>query len=286
MGGLSGLTLVCFCSHILPENLTYRHDSGMLQSMTASRTIAPFIGRTIGDLFVMCEGPRKGHHATALCRCKCGFVWAVRPAELRSGSTKRCRACRRTTRTHGMCATAEYRIWSAMRMRCRPLPANKNHGARGIRVCKRWERFADFFVDMGPRPSPKHSLDRYPDKNGNYEPGNVRWALPAEQASNTRRNVIISYAGRRLIASEFIKLTGISRSVVLAWAKRGKSGEEIIRIDRERPYLRLLTHRKTTRTLRQWSIALGVTSTAIARHLAKGRSMSWVVKHFRQRVVG
>lgn len=79
-----------------------------------------------------------------------------------------------------------FNIWSMMKQRCN----NPKHtyyylyGARGVRVCDRWLSFENFVRDMGERPSPKHTIDRYPNKKGNYEPGNVRWALPAEQNKN------------------------------------------------------------------------------------------------------
>lgn len=82
--------------------------------------------------------------------------------------------------------------WYAMMSRCY-YPGHvswKEYGGRGIQVCYRWHKdnpkgFENFVADMGIRPKGK-SLDRYPDVNGNYEPGNCRWATPSEQTMNQR----------------------------------------------------------------------------------------------------
>lgn len=83
-----------------------------------------------------------------------------------------------------------YHIWRQMRQRCSnpSRPYYRHYGGRGIRVCDLWEKsFAAFERDMGPRPSPKHSIDRIDNDKG-YEPGNCRWATPKEQTRN-RSNV-------------------------------------------------------------------------------------------------
>lgn len=84
----------------------------------------------------------------------------------------------------------EYRAWRNMLTRCYNPNASsfKYYGGRGITVCERWQRSFDaFLADVGPAPSNEHSIDRFPNNNGNYELGNVRWATHEEQQKNKRR---------------------------------------------------------------------------------------------------
>jgi hypothetical protein len=85
------------------------------------------------------------------------------------------------------------------------------YGGRGIKVCKRWrEDFTAFLSDMGERPSPDHSIDRYPDKDGDYQPGNCRWATAKEQARNFRKNLIVELDGESMSLSEACEKSGIN----------------------------------------------------------------------------
>lgn len=95
-------------------------------------------------------------------------------------------------RTHGRSRTRAYEIWKSMRARCENLrhPGFKNYGGRGIAVCRRWRKFENFLADMG-EPAAGLTLDRFPNKDGHYQPGNCRWANLTEQHRNKRNNLVI-----------------------------------------------------------------------------------------------
>lgn len=91
----------------------------------------------------------------------------------------------------------EYDAWRSMHYRCKQGPDAWNYkiyGSRGIKVCKRWEKFENFFADMGKRPSKKHTIDRINNKKG-YSPSNCRWATRKEQSNNQRRSLIVTING-------------------------------------------------------------------------------------------
>jgi hypothetical protein len=105
----------------------------------------------------------------------------------------------------------EHWTWVAMRTRCN-CPTYKDYayyGGRGIRVCDRWQTsFENFLADMGPRPSSRHTLDRI-DNNGNYEPGNCRWATWKEQSRNKRNSIYVEFEGERITVDELSHRTKI-----------------------------------------------------------------------------
>lgn len=102
--------------------------------------------------------------------------------------------------------------WVRIKARCynEKHPKYPSYGGRGITVCSRWRNsFQNFLADVGLAPSIEHSLDRYPNNNGHYEPGNVRWATDREQSNNTRRNNVIEFLGKTFTLAELSSETGI-----------------------------------------------------------------------------
>jgi len=109
----------------------------------------------------------------------------------------------------------EYNVWAMMRQRClNPNAANyRNYGGRGITVDPRWSKFLAFYEDMGPAPSPKHTLDRL-DNDGPYCPQNCVWSDTEGQQNNRRNNVFIEAFGKRKTLAQWARDTGLTREMV------------------------------------------------------------------------
>ena len=141
-------------------------------------------------------GYAKNYVAKWKCRCDCGNEAVVQLSNLKSGNSKSCGCLSKEMAgarvyKHGYASknTKEYAAWLSMKTRCyNPNYQHfKDYGGRGIKICERWlNSFENFLADIGKAPDELHSLDRYINNDGNYEPGNVRWATSSEQIQNRR----------------------------------------------------------------------------------------------------
>lgn len=125
--------------------------------------------------------------------------------------------------------TSEYHTWTSMRQRCRN-PRNqafKHYGGRGILVCKRWDSFDNFIADMGPKPSPEHTIERE-DVNGNYEPPNCVWLHKTRQARNKTTTRLVIYGSRKMPLVEALELSGLSKDTVLHRVSLGMTYEQAL----------------------------------------------------------
>ena len=166
-----------------------------------------------------------------LCQCDCGNQVTVRNDALKKFQ----RSCGCLTKermtTHGMSnRVPEYKVWDGMKCRCNQPSheAYKYYGGKGIKICKRWAKFENFYKDMGPRPTPKHSIDRIKSNLG-YRPSNCVWATRKEQARHVSRNKFYTLHGRTQGLKDWCKEIGIiSYTAARERIKRGMSLEKAL----------------------------------------------------------
>lgn len=190
------------------------------------------VGQRFGRLVVVSRAPGRGvrQRVRWMCRCDCGESVSVVTEKLgkRTNSCGCFRVDHSTSKAtvHGMSKSREYHSWSGAKSRCENAqsPAFARYGGRGIRMCERWRiSFASFFQDMGPCP-PGMSLDRI-DVDGDYAPGNCRWATSVEQAGNKRLHRLVTFRGKTRPVTEWARITGIPEATIrgrlnLGWSDR------------------------------------------------------------------
>lgn len=197
--------------------------------------INTMVGKKYGRLTVLGEEPKKGRKRMILSLCECGNKLVASMVDIRFGNTKSCgcitmERVSNLKRSHSMSNKREYRIFRGIIGRC----YNKNtksyfmYGGAGITVCERWRHsFENFFLDMGERPSPIHSIDRI-DNNGSYSAENCKWSTPKEQARNRKSTKWIEHNGQTKSLQEWADLLCINRTNIAKKIKNGFCLSEII----------------------------------------------------------
>ncbi len=203
---------------------------------------ADLAGQQFGRLTVVdFAGRGKWNQRQWNCICACGKARVVNTAELSNGKTRSCGCLHREMSskqltTHGLCRTPEYKVWKRMIERCYNPSRNhyEDYGGRGISVCDHWRSSpANFLKDMGPRPTPTHEIDRI-DNNGNYEPGNCRWATRKAQNRNRRSNRHLTHNGDTMTVADWSDKIGISQQLIYARLHRGKTIEGALSVTKQR----------------------------------------------------
>lgn len=194
-------------------------------------------GRTYGQLLVLGRAEDENvngyFRAHWRCVCKCGKEVSVWGKKLSGGKKGTCGCGYNVSKgrkvTHGFAKLVDgkqsplYRAWKGMHARCSSVNGKsaKHYVEKGVKVCDRWAKTPDgmmaFAEDMGPTYQPGLSLDRFPDNNGNYEPGNCRWATMKQQQRNRRDNVLLTGNGKTQCVSAWEEELGLEKRTISRW---------------------------------------------------------------------
>lgn len=232
----------CECGN---ERIVYGHSlkSGQSVSCGCVPRLVDLTGKVFGKLTVIGYShtrttPSSQGKPYWLCQCECGRKKVIQGCAMKNGSTVSCGchkrdACKQMLFKHGHATrgpSLTYQCWRAMMMRCNDPSAHtfRFYGQRGISVCERWHTFANFLEDMGLRPSRKHSIDRYPDKNGNYCKENCRWATQKQQCRNTRRNHFLTLNEETHCVSEWAEILGVKPGLLHTRLRLGWPIEKVL----------------------------------------------------------
>ena len=186
-----------------------------------------FLEKTYSDIWLCtCSGTNKF----------CKGITKVSAKNLISGNVLSCGCMHLLSVTrHGNYNHFLFHTWKGMHDRC----YNKNHrdyhryGKRGIKVCERWhknnpEGFKNFLKDVGTKPNPDYSIDRYPDNNGDYSPDNFRWATKSQQRLNCSNTVNLIYNNNTYTVEKLSKILNIPKHIVAEYWRKGKNVKYMI----------------------------------------------------------
>lgn len=181
-------------------------------------------------------------------------------------------------RANGGKPTPTYNSWASMVQRCTDpnYHSFSKYGGRGVRVCDRWRTFVNFLADMGERPDGA-TLDRI-DNDGDYEPGNCRWATPRQQSNNRRNTLMLTFRGETRPLTEWAEITGIRRHTI--WERVHNMGwtaeKALSRTDSAKgDCARKLEFGGESHSIDEWARRLGLSRSTIDNRL---RRLGWSVE--------
>lgn len=199
-------------------------------------------GNRYGRLTVVCQAERsKSGQIRWRCRCDCGKEVAVATSNLTSGHTKSCGCFRDESRIkvhtkHGLRHTRIYSVWGKIKGRCynKNTPCYDRYGGRGIKMCDEWrdnpEAFAKWAYENGFDENAEYgecTLERI-NNDGDYEPGNCKWASMREQSNNRRSNRVIEHNGEKHTLAEWTRILGVSNSKLIWHLNKGRTIQDVI----------------------------------------------------------
>lgn len=231
-------------------------------------------GRHFGRLTVMERGQLIGKIRKWRCKCDCGSIVEVSADNIIRRVAKSCGCLKREiigalNRTHGASSTVEYKAWCKIIGRCENASSKDypDYGGRGIRVCARWRRsFEAFLEDMGPRPA-NRSIDRI-NNGGDYDPSNCRWASAVEQANNKRTNHVLKFDGKSRTVEQWSREVGIKSNIIVHRLRRGWTIERALTEPLRRP--RRIRFRDREHTITEWASEMGIHRETLQQRLDRG----------------
>jgi len=235
------------------------------------------IGDVFGERIVIGINKKIRNYNAVLCKCICGKEDIIKSTYLKNGHARCCIKCsqhKHRKHGHAINPTPTYQTWTGMFSRCNNLndPAYVRYGKRGIKICDWWFSFENFLSDMGVRPK-NLTLDRI-DNDGNYEPGNCRWATAMEQAQNTSRNIKIEIDGKIKVLSEWTRVSGVCAETILYRLNNGWPSKKAVFADATAINHRMIELDGEWKQLCDWAKISPVHKRTIAYRI----KMNWPIK--------
>lgn len=241
--------------------------------------LATLMQEKFGRLSVIAREPPP-REWSLVCQCDCGMIKRVYISNLRHGRTLSCGCWRRDmlikrNTTHGLKHRPEYTVWRHLLSRCQN-PTDKsylNYGGRGITVDPRWHTFENFFSDMGPRPTKRHTLERKNNQLG-YSAENCTWSTRGVQARNTRRNRMIAFRGQKRCMSDWARRVHMNPETVRRRLRRGWTITEALTTaitwDHVGKDSRFVSYHGERHSVSQWATIVGLPRHVIFQRLRAG----------------